>query len=428
MIRRLTTFLAAAALAVTGTLIVARPALAAPEDYHLSWFEAAEGDVTGTYRNVIGQIEATDIGTDTLSEITNSSDLVIQPSCSDPLPPNATPLCFSAGDNSAEEWIPQGITTTNDATGGSTSKILVSWYDGCSTGTQGTDWGRPNQGCQDGPNTDEAADKGVRISVYTPHVGYRNVLLVEPFFNSSDNPSFHATHMHAGGIALYGNFLYVADTRYGMRVFDTRKIFDLNEQLNPTNRPTNTSDKTKVGRHSNVWYSHGYRWVWPAVGEWRRDGTGHATDCQGVGFPMKFSYLSVDRAARYLLAGEYCPSDRSQPGRLARWQLGSQAATSPASGIANGWAVDAFNLPIDHIQGGASVGGSTVYLNASDGASNYGKLWRYQVSGTSLTSGAYVSAARGCEDLSFDTWDQRIYSVSEYHDRRAIYYTRPSDF
>jgi hypothetical protein len=60
-------------------------------------------------------------------------------------------------------------------------------------------------------------NKGVQVSTYVPGSSYKNILLVEPFNNSSNDPAFHATHMHAGGMALRA-VLFVADTSWGFRV------------------------------------------------------------------------------------------------------------------------------------------------------------------------------------------------------------------
>jgi hypothetical protein len=70
-----------------------------------------------------------DIGTVNISGV--ARDFVPATSCGCAhIPRGATTLCLSSNDNVAEEWIPQGITTNNDATGGGVSPILVSWYDG----------------------------------------------------------------------------------------------------------------------------------------------------------------------------------------------------------------------------------------------------------------------------------------------------------
>jgi hypothetical protein len=44
-------------------------------------------------------------------------------------------------------------------------------------------------------------------------------------------PTYRAINVHAGGVAWYGNYLYVADTEAGLRVFDLRKIFDLDRSF-----------------------------------------------------------------------------------------------------------------------------------------------------------------------------------------------------
>lgn len=409
-----------AILTVAGSVLVAGPASAAATDFHLTWYDTAEatGPIApyGSYQDVIDELVSSDLGTDSLSEITPASGTA-ELSCRSALPTNATAMCWTSADNWNAEWVPQGITTSGDGNGGAVNKIFVTWYDGCSDGTPGPD----TQGCSDGPTAAEDADKGVQVSIYTPGGGYRNVLLVEPFYNSSDNPSFHATHMHAGGVALHGNFLYVADTRQGMRVFDTRQIFDMNET--GLARPYVPGDVTKVGRHSSKWYSHGYRWVWPAVGEWHVDGTADGTYCLGEGNALKFSFLSVDRATNNLVGGEYCPEPEdghpSEPGRVARWQLGSTTVAS--RGLATGWAWDAdkIELPRDHVQGVVSRG-STFYVNTSDGQNN-GTLWKYDLVGGRLTNERSTQAAVGCEDLSYDAVGGRVYSLSEYYGRRAIY-------
>jgi hypothetical protein len=413
--------LAAAVLAVTSSLLTAGPAGADAADYHLSWFDTAEGtdnhDRYRTYQQVIDSIRTSEIQTYGLGAITPVAG--VESGCGSAVPVTAQALCWKYEDNRNNEWIPQGITTSNDGGGGQASKIFVAWYDGCDT----DDFGHDGQGCQNGPTGIEANDKGVRVSIYTPGRGYQHVLLVEPFLNSSHNPSFHATHMHGGGIALYGNFLYVADTRYGMRVFDTRQIFDMN-QWHGTHQWM-PGDETQVGRHDNMWFSHGYQWVWPAVGEWQVDGTADATYCLGDGHPLKFSYLSIDRASNNLVAGEYCPEPDDDPttpnlpGRVARWQLSS--TTTASRGLATGWAWDATKIELtrDHVQGLVSQG-NTFYANASNGQSP-GTLWKYDLAGGRLTNERGIPAAVGCEDLSYDTSSGRVYSLSEYYGKRAIY-------
>jgi hypothetical protein len=78
-----------------------------------------------------------------------------------------------------------------------------------------------------------APRKGVRVTFLDPNTKrYRHVLLVYPYIRKNGWPSYEIVGrpqggIHAGGILWYGNYLYVVDTRRGIRVFDMRYIFDL---------------------------------------------------------------------------------------------------------------------------------------------------------------------------------------------------------
>lgn len=113
-------------------------------------------------------------------------------------------------DLNTDKWYPQGITTSADAYDAGTYKgrnmILVSWYDH-----------------RDVPKAD---NKGVRISfIDADKKAYRNVLLVVPGTESDGTATFSSVKVHAGGIMLYGNILYIVDTANGLRLFDLNHIY-----------------------------------------------------------------------------------------------------------------------------------------------------------------------------------------------------------
>jgi hypothetical protein len=140
--------------------------------------------------------------------------------------------CFDSSDSSQidakVEWMPQGVTTVADAQQdqkwGGKQPILISWYDK-----------NPDDGGASGGDADKV--KGVRVTFLDRDTGkYQHVLLVYPFINDSGNATYMSLRttqvetsdsLHAGGLAWYGNFLYVPDTDRGFRVFDMRYIFDL---------------------------------------------------------------------------------------------------------------------------------------------------------------------------------------------------------
>jgi hypothetical protein len=222
------------------------------------------------------------------------------PGCTGPFGPDLTPakaFCLEPDDTTSQEWVPQAVTGVSDAQldeawgdNDTSSAVLFGSYDNYNPGRSDTD----PTACEG--KTDACNEKGVRVTFLNQNNGaYRHVLLVWPYTNSAQHTSYDALHakegqcgeddppdpcaaqtgIHIGGMVWYGNYLYVADTYKGLRVFDMRHILDLNpDQDVSTNDPTpggltsDVSDKSKIGRHNNVWYSYGYRYVMPQVETW----------------------------------------------------------------------------------------------------------------------------------------------------------------
>ncbi len=232
------------------------------------------------------------------------------------VPPNADWYCFNPGDTKTKEWIPQGVSGVSDAQEdelwGSAKPLLVSWYDA----------------------DKRAPHKSVRVTFVNPaNNTYRHVLLVWPYAQRGTGaPTYEpvGTHgtdtgIHAGGIAWYGNRLYVADTNRGVRVFDMRVILDLGASANGT-----TTGRDKVGLHGKTYYGYGYRYVMPQTGSWV-NAKPIGKRCDGAGAPVH-SYLSIDRSKvpDMLVSGEYCDRatdpDAGKDGRLGMWPLQSTGA------------------------------------------------------------------------------------------------------
>ncbi|MFE7129954.1 hypothetical protein ACFVIM_03770 [Streptomyces sp. NPDC057638] len=275
--------------------------------------------------------------------------------------------CWEPADAVSKEWIPQGISGISDAQederwGASPADpVAISSYDADNPG-RGNRVNERDYCLQ--PGVDEACnEKGVRVTFLNQLTGaYRHVLLVWPYLNPQRNVSFDAIHaregtcpefgplapdcmaqegIHAGGIVWYGDHLYVADTANGLRVFDLGTILDLDADQNPAvhdrtpdGLTSNVQDQVRVGRHNNVWYSYGYRYVMPQVATLtfttpRHGGATDENQCYPTGRP-KASYASLDRTGtKHLIIGEYCNlnSEGAQsPGRVAALPMPALAA------------------------------------------------------------------------------------------------------
>ncbi len=239
---------------------------------------------------------------------------------------------FDDGDNSDCQSYPQGITTSRDAVGTANSGnydghqlVLVSWYtkDGC-TGKQQrsritlADWDAtyPNK--------------------------YRKILLVEPT-GTAAAPDFKDIPIHAGGVSWYGDYLYVADTGRGMRVFDMRKILNTDTG--------GTADQ--IGRQSgSVYYAHNYAYVLPQIGT--------VTSQTTSPDKLAWSSVSLDRVSKSLVMTEYtCPAAQpctdypNRAPRAVRYPFASGATTFAATTTAS----QALQLPWYKLNGVASHNG-----------------------------------------------------------------------
>jgi len=284
-------------------------------------------------------------------------------------------------DNASTQWVPQGITGTADAdpTGkvGGKSAVLVSFYDTAENGT---------------------SNEGVRIAFVdttTPNAPkYRFALLVMPK-GSAAAPTFDPVKIHAGGIAWYGNFLYVADTTRGLRVFDLRHILRV------------ATDAGAFGCTGTTCRAAGYKYVLPQVAKY---------DITSACKPL-FSFVSLDRKSDppALVSGEYCSTTAcSGPlaGRVYRWPL------DPATGLLRSkttFPTQVFLTSHKQVQGAASVG-DTYYLSSSAPAAGAGAL--YRVSGKKSATSRWSDSP---EDLMVDHAAGWLWSLSEFADARAVY-------
>ena len=287
---------------------------------------------------------------------------------------------WNSGDEDVAYWVPQGVTGTFDAVPGGLidgrRAVVVSWhYDVDAAG------GGDNH--------------GVRISIAditgSASVKYRNLLLVEPT-GTVDAPSFKAIPIHAGGIAWVGDYLYVADTSHGLRVFDMRHILQVK-----------TDDDDAIGCAGGVCHAYGYNYALPQV-------TRYALPACGC--PATFSFVGYDASSSppSLVTGEY--SSDSIDGVILRWPL-DPATSLPASPYVH--ASEAFVAQQDRLQGVASRGGEW-WLSCSTQDDVYGRLYHT----APATKSTYYDWTYGTEDLAIDVADDWLWTVTEFTGDRVV--------
>lgn len=304
-------------------------------------------------------------------------------------------VCWANDDATSSEWVPQAITGVSDAQededwGTSDSEpVAVAGYDDQNPGRSDYASGRDN--CVQASASDACNEKGIRVSFFNQATKkYRHVLLAWPYLNSKDHISFDALHasegkctaasgvtasckaqngIHAGGMVWYGNYLYVADTANGMRVFDLRKIMDLNPDNDssvhdptPDGLVSNVVDKKRVGRQNNVWYAYGYRYVMPQIATLKfttakNGGTTSGNQCYATGRP-KASYISLDRTGDdHMVIGEYCNTNNggSSNGRVGTYPMTALTAAVEGAAGTSAKADLAYGLPDTGTFGGEDL-------------------------------------------------------------------------
>ena len=284
---------------------------------------------------------------------------------------------WNSGDESVDYWWPQGITGSFDADPSGLvdgeEVVAVSWY-----------------------FEDASADeRGVRVSFAdissTSDIDYRHALLVKPSGTASD-PQFEAVNVHAGGIAWVGDYLYVADTNNGLRVFDMTRILEV------------STDVEELGCTSGTCRAFGYKYVIPQVTRYVMP------DC---GCSTVFSFVSYDPSSSppSLVTGEY--SSSTVEGLLVRWPL------DPATGLLAGGsyttASETFVSQQDRVQGAASYDGEW-WLSCSSQSGSYGKLYNVTTSGSTGYTWMY-----GPEDLAVDPLNGWLWSTTEQVDERYTF-------
>lgn len=216
-------------------------------------------------------------------------------------------------DDNTNDWKPQGLSSSFDAMAdgqiGGRTWLLASWH-----------------------NDDDTRTRLSFVDISDPQsIRYRHVLLVEPAMIGL--PTFLDVRIHAGGIAWYGTHVYVADTRWGLRVFDTSRI-----------KQVATGDHAPIGRQpGNIFHAHDYRYVIPQVARY------HPIP----GFVARWSFCALDRSTlpHAVVTGEYENEPAGLPCQLYWWPLADDGWLLRVAGLNLTPAVMACNSTDSHLQG-----------------------------------------------------------------------------
>lgn len=295
---------------------------------------------------------------------------------------------WDARDREDTSWFPQGVAAVRG-----NEVLLVSWY---------------------GRRRWLVRTQGSRISVVDrsdpARPRYAHVLLV-----STRRPlgwlSFGAVPVHAGGIAVLGDLLYVADTRAGVRVFRLSDVLRIPRRRLDALLPWPGAGTRTVGRRlTGGCTAYGYDFVLPQVLRLQMSsGRGER--------PLRWSFLSVGQVdgELSLVVGEY--GRKGTTPRLARYALDPSTGL-PAFDQDGSCAPREVHEHAPLRMQGVAVHGSTWFVSASAGEGRPGDLHVGR-------PGAFVRhrgvLPTGPEDLDWSRPGQELWCATEWPGRRWVF-------
>ncbi|MGH8877947.1 MAG: hypothetical protein ACRD0P_11485 [Stackebrandtia sp.] len=330
------------------------------------------------------------------------------PTCGDPennslpIDPKATAkLCWDSGDAETEAWNPQGITTSGDADDdgawGADELVLSAW--------NFRQTGVPADDSQWNGNNERHNDARVAFIDYTdPDAAkYRWVYLVKP---QDGGKTFSAAEAHVGGMAWYGDKLYVTEVGNrgtAIRVFSMKHILQ-----------TTSAAGDQIGKTGDKYAAYGYQYAMPEVGYYTYNG-GKCTMDSDTGQAC-FSAISLDRSTSpdSLVSTEYF-ADQDKHGRLYRYDMGPDYLLK-TDGNGSASSSQAYRSYVGNMQGVVSRDGYWYVAHSS--ATRPGSLWRQNTS-ESIAATCGDPATDACwsmhpEALTYNVATDLLWSQTEW--------------
>src|SRR3954447_26574959 len=311
-------------------------------------------------------------------------------------------LCWSAADDAARFWYPQGITGSGDSSGTSPyytrcagcpvhKALAVSWHSTHDT---------------------LAKVSFVDVSNGMADAPYDDALLVVP---SASGRGYSALHNHASGISWYGRYLYLFSSgSKAVQVFDVTRIWAVNSP---------DGDAVGCDPATGLCSAAGMRYALPRVGYYRfADGFG----CWGrIGLNPCCSSVSLDRKTTpdTMVTTEY---NARSGGRIVRWPLDSRTGRlrPVAKGRRTIVPIAGWKSPLRRQQGAAFYGRNGVVAalcppgTSAAGSSSVSCLYRATLSSTrstaQLTTTYWTTVPRGTQNLAYWPASRELWTLNEF--------------
>jgi hypothetical protein len=345
--------------------------------------------------------------------------------------------CFSGTDETSDAWVPQAVTSSQDAeqasgysAGG--DEMVALWRHEASADDRGPCPGVP---------ADPDRSVGLRASFiqrpYTDgtHSAYRHVVLAVPGAPGTNGLTFAPVcDVHGGGVAWYGPYLFVSKHGSGILVFDTRRTYKIpnDTACGPDHAAPGTNDIGQIADPSGGQQlcAAGYRYVLFEVGSFHTTPAGCSTTPSTLTTDLCFSSLSLRWSDDSLVTSEYRNSaDLSASGadvRIANWSTADliNRITTGSTGAVTATRLAAMNF--EGVQGvverpDSTTGDPQFFVDRTLPGSDGSQLW-YEQDGDGVcpARGTFVDNA---EDMSYwvdSSGNGHLWTFTEYANRRML--------
>ncbi|MEH0842451.1 hypothetical protein V6U81_08685 [Micromonospora sp. CPCC 205711] len=345
--------------------------------------------------------------------------------------------CFAGADETSDAWIPQSVTSSQDAAQQAgyvpgSDQVVGLWRQAAAA---------DNRVQCPGVADDPEASVGLRASFiqrpYTDgtHSDYRHVLLVTPTAPNPDGLTFKPIcNVHGGGVTWYGPYMFVAVTSGKIMVFDTRRTYRIPAETTcgPNHAASSVNDVGQIANPSGGTQlcAGGYRYVMFRVGTFTTTGDRCSRTPTSFYSNLCISGLSLQWSDNSLVVSEYRSADdmtaASYDVRIVNWPTDTlinridTGSTTPVS--ATRLAGTNFQGVQGVVQRPNSTSGRPEFfvartLPGTDGS----ELWyEHDGDGVCASRGVYVDNAEAMSYWVSSAGDGHLWTFTEYKNRRML--------
>ncbi|MCG5435249.1 hypothetical protein [Micromonospora foliorum] len=337
--------------------------------------------------------------------------------------------CFTGADETSNAWLPQAITTSQDAeqssgysAGG--DEVLGLWRQAATSS---------NRVRCPGVADNSASSVGLRATFierpYTTgeHSAYRHVMLTVPTTDGSVIAP--VCNVHGGGAVWYGPYLFVSRYSTGFMVFDTRRVYKIPYE-NTCGANGATPGVNDVGLIDGRVCAAGYRYVMVQIGSFNTTPSGCSSTPNSLTSSLCFSSMSLQWSDNSLVTAEYRnTSDMTASGvavRLVNWPT---AALIDRMTTGSTTAVTASRLAVTNFQGvqgvvqrpNATSGRSEFFIARTVTGSHDSELW-YEQDGDGICAakGVFVEDTESISYWVDSAGSAHLWTLTEYGGRRML--------